>query len=95
MAIDFRSDRVGESAVQVVIGLEIPNGFFDLGRELHVVVLLLHLVNVLSLHIGVLQQTRSHRSESGVRGRQEDSGDIDDVSWVDGPGKTAVKVDSH
>ena len=41
------------------------------------------------------EESHSHRFESFIRDREEDSTDVDHISWTDGSSLVAVKVNHH
>ena len=92
---DFRSDAGRQPSKQTGNRLDLLDLASDLGCQLHRLVLLLELLDVVRFEVRVGEETHPERFQALVRDRQEDSARVDDVSWRDGSGLVTVEVNDH
>ena len=90
MAVDFGRNGLGEVLVRVAGLLELGDAAEEGGVDLHLGVGLLVLDDVVGLEVGVGEKTGAHGLEAGVRGGEEDAGNVDNVTGVDLADERAV-----
>jgi len=94
-AVEGLDAPLGELVVDALVFLEPLELLARLLRHLEIVVALLHLAHKLGLEERVLEEAGPHRPEAGVRRREENTRDVDDVAGRDRPRERAVQVNRH
>jgi hypothetical protein len=92
---DLGCDTRGELGVECRVRLELCNVGLDLVGELHCLVLLLELVDVVRFEVRVGEETQLHGLEAFVGDGEEDASDVDDISGRDLASLVAIEVDRH